>query len=110
MDLFCEGPKMDRNFIASLEWKLGKWFDLQLDDIPVVLDKMEINFKDATVEPCEDCSDHVSFILHVDGRDCIVELFRGNMIDPYPCWIIREGSTERFFDVFKNINVEGKNI
>lgn len=86
---------------------LKNWYGLALYDIPEVMEKIGIRSKNYEIIPSPRFSSDSTCIL-VKTKNTVyeVEMFRGNMINPYSHFKVTNKGKEKFYSVKKVIQVE----
>ena len=106
MCLFKESLFMTQEFIDSCGWKLKQWFNLELNDVEEIVNAMGIKGNDFIIQPRDDEHDHFSFLLNNFEKTYEIVVHRGNMLSPYPFWILKDGDKKKYFGVSRVIKVE----
>lgn len=99
----------DKELIFRSKFKeiLEKWYGLGLIDIPEVMEKIGIRSKNYEIKDFINYAcDLRYFTVKTKNTEYEIEMFRGNMIDPYPHIKVTNKGKDKFYSVKKVIQVE----
>ena len=93
---------------SHLSLALGSWFGLDLTDIPEIMQKIGVrskNYEIALVDK-ETYADKVTILIRTKRTNYEVEIFKGNMIDPYSHFKISNKGNTKYYSVKRTIQVD----
>lgn len=94
-------------FRSKLKEILEKWYGLGLIDIPEIMKKIGIRSKNYEIIDFSNyAADLRRFTVQTKSTDYEIEMFRGNMIDPYSHIKVTHKGKEKYYSVSKVIQVE----
>lgn len=104
-DMVYKGEVKMRENLSS---KLDSWFGLRLSDLPEILKGIGVKSKNYDIEDLkyEDFFEKVSFNVKTRSTKYVVEMFKGNMEDPYPHFKISRNGKSKWYQVKKIIQIE----
>ncbi len=107
--IFTEEVTTDDELIfrSKLKEILEKWYGLGLIDIPEVIERIGIRSKNyEIVDLVNYACDLRHFTVKTKSTEYEIEMFRGNMINPYSHIKVSHKGKEKYYSVKKVIQVE----
>lgn len=103
-------------FRKKLKKALKIWFGLKLKDIPEIIKKIGVNSEEYEITYINDDYSHLNFKVKTKNDEFEVELFRGDMVNPYSqCKVLKDDKEEIYslsrmvqVDLLKSIDKEEK--
>lgn len=94
-------------FRSKLKEILEKWYGLGLIDIPEIMEKIGIRSKNYEIIDFSNyAADLRRFTVQTKSTNYEIEMFRGNMINPYSHIKVTHKGKEKYYSVNKVIQVE----
>lgn len=92
---------------TKLSLSLYEWFDLKLTDIPEIMKKIGVRSKNYEIKFLEENQefDEVNLLVVTNYTTYEVEIFRGNMVNPYSHFKISNNGKTKTFEVKRDIQV-----
>lgn len=95
-----------RFFRRELKAELENTFGLQLNDIPELMKKVGIRSENYEISRSYSFYNGIVCIVKTKNTEYEIEIFRGNMINPYSHIKVSHKGKEKYYSVKKVIQVE----
>ena len=101
----------DNNFYSILKRVISNWFDVDIKELPGILRLMGVERGIYRLDKREMDTTMVSmFISTDDQKKYTLQLFRGDMVNPYPTWVLIDMDRQLRNCFFVKMKVEVEKI